>query len=130
MPMVRPARIAYSRNTEWIASRTGLLPRNENDTLDTPPERQRIGQFVADVGAGVDEVHGVVVVFFDAGGHGEDVRVEDDVFRREADFVDQNVVGAFADLFLARFGVGLAGFVERHHHHRGAIAACTAWRGG
>ena len=25
-------------------------------------------------------------------------------------------------LFLARFGVGLAGFVERHDHHGGAVA--------
>ncbi|VVN75804.1 hypothetical protein PS685_05292 [Pseudomonas fluorescens] len=83
---------------------------------------QGIGQFVADICTGIDEVHSVVVVFFDAGGHGEDVRVENDVFRREAHFVDQNVVGAFADLFLARFGVGLAGFVEGHHHHGGAVA--------
>jgi hypothetical protein len=39
---------------------------------------------------GFDEVHRVVVVLFDAGGDGEDVRVEDDVFRREADLVDQD----------------------------------------
>ena len=38
MPMSMPAWIAWYRNTEWIASRTGLLPRNENDTFDTPPE--------------------------------------------------------------------------------------------
>ena len=61
-------------------------------------------------------------MLFDTGGDREDVRVEDDVFRREAHFIDQDVVGAFADFFLARFGVGLAGFVERHHHHRCAVA--------
>lgn len=83
---------------------------------------QGVRQFVTDVGTGVDEVHSVVVVFFDTGGHGKDVRVEDDVFRREADFVDQNVVGAFADFFLARFGVGLAGFVEGHHDDCRAVA--------
>src|SRR5690606_28862103 len=55
---------------------------------------QGVGQLVADIGTGLDKVHGVVVVFLDTGRHGEDVRVEDDVFRREADFVDQNVVGA------------------------------------
>jgi hypothetical protein len=32
-----PARIAWYRNTEWIASRTGSLPRNEKETLLTPP---------------------------------------------------------------------------------------------
>ncbi len=84
--------------------------------------RQGVGQVVADVGAGLDEVHRVVVVLLDAGGDGEDVRVEDDVFRREADFVDQDVVAALADLALARGGVGLADLVEGHHHHGGAIA--------
>jgi hypothetical protein len=50
---------------------------------------------------GLDEVDGVVVVLLDAGGDGEDVRIEDDVFRREADLFDQQVVGAGADLDLA-----------------------------
>ncbi len=83
---------------------------------------QRIRQLVTDVGAGVDEVHGVVVVFFDTGGDGEDVRVEDDVLRREAHFVDQNVVGTLADFFLARLGIGLTLFVEGHDHHGRAIS--------
>ncbi len=83
---------------------------------------QRVRQLVTDIGAGVDKVDGVVVVLFDTGGDREDVRVKDDVFRREADFIDQDVVGAFADFFFARLGVGLAGFIEGHHHHGGAVA--------
>jgi hypothetical protein len=61
-------------------------------------------------------------VLFDAGGHGEDVGVEDDVLGREAHFIDQDAVGALADLDLARKGVGLAFFVKGHHHGGGAIA--------
>ena len=38
MPMSMPARIAWYRNTACIASRSGLLPRNENDMLLTPPD--------------------------------------------------------------------------------------------
>src|SRR5690606_34287554 len=83
---------------------------------------QRIGQFVADIGTGLDKVDGIIVVLLNAGGHGKDIRIEDDVFRRKADFVDQNVVGAFADLLLARGGVGLACFVKGHDHHGGTIA--------
>ena len=83
---------------------------------------QGVGQVVANIGAGVDEIDGVVVVLFDTGGNGEDVRVKNDVFRREADIVDQDVVGALADFSLALLGVGLAVFIERHHHHGGAIA--------
>jgi hypothetical protein len=67
----------------WIASRTGSLPRNENETLETPPEICACGRW-RDPAHRLDEVDGVVVVLLDAGGDGEDVRVEDDVFGREA----------------------------------------------
>ncbi len=83
---------------------------------------QRVGQVVAYVGASLDEIDRVVVVLFDAGGDGENVRVEDDVFRREAHLVDQDIVAALADFALACGGIGLAGFVEGHHHHCGAVA--------
>ena len=53
----------------------------------------------------------------------KDVRIENDVLRRKADAIDQNVVGARGDRGLALESIGLAGFVERHDHHSGAIAA-------
>ena len=37
IPMSIPACTAWYRKTAWIASRTGLFPRNEKDTLLTPP---------------------------------------------------------------------------------------------
>ena len=46
MPMFMPALMAWYRNTVWIASRTGSLPRKENDTLDTPPEIFANGRFL------------------------------------------------------------------------------------
>jgi hypothetical protein len=70
----------------------------------------------------LDEVDGVVVVLLDAGGDGEDVGVEDDVLGREVHLVDQDAVGALADLDLALEGVGLALLVEGHHHGGGAVA--------
>ena len=45
----------------------------------------RVRAALADLARGFDEVHAVVVVLLDAGGDREDVRVEDDVFGREAD---------------------------------------------
>jgi hypothetical protein len=90
MPMSMPAWIAWYRNTVWIASRTGSLPRNENDTLETPPDTLRARQVLLDPARRVDEVDGVVVVLLDAGRDREDVRVEDDVLGREADLVDQD----------------------------------------
>ena len=40
----------------------------------------------------------------------------------KSELPDQDVVGALADLGLARERVGLARFVERHHHHGRAMA--------
>src|SRR3546814_7143232 len=70
----------------------------------------------------VEEGTGVVVVLLDAGRHREDVGVEDDVLGREADPVDQQPVGAFADVGLALGGFGLALLVERHDHDGRTVA--------
>ncbi len=118
-----PAWMAWYRNTEWIASRTALLPRNENDTLDTPPEIMRVRQALLDLARGLDEIHRVVVVFLDAGGDREDIRVEDDVLRREADLLGQNLVERAQISILRCARVGLALFVEGHDDHGRAVAA-------
>jgi len=81
-----------------------------------------VRQGTLDDAGGFDEVDRVVVMLFDAGGHGEDVRIEDDVLRRETHLVDQDAVGARTDLHLARTGIGLAVFVEGHHHRGGPVA--------
>ena len=81
-------------------------------------------QVLPDPARGLDEIDAVVVVLFEAGGDGEDIRVEDDVLRREIELLDQQVVGAFADLNLALEGISLSDLVERHHHHGRAVTAC------
>ena len=43
--MSSPASIAWYRKTECIASRTGLFPRKENETFETPPETFTCGRF-------------------------------------------------------------------------------------
>ena len=60
-------------------------------------------------------------MLFEPGGDRQDVRVEDDVGRIEIELLGQQLVGPRADLHLARDRVGLAGFVERHHDHAGAV---------
>ncbi|NKA88722.1 hypothetical protein GO305_02356 [Ralstonia solanacearum] len=45
MPMSMPAPMAWYRNTVWMASRTTSLPRNENETFDTPPLTLACGNF-------------------------------------------------------------------------------------
>ena len=120
--MSMPARMAWYRNTECIASRTASLPRNENDTLLTPPLTSAYGQASLDLRGRLDEVDRVAVVLLDAGGDGEDVRIEDDVLGREADRLGQQPVRALADLDLALDRVGLPLLVERHHDDGRAVA--------
>ena len=74
-----------------------------------------------------DEVDGVVVVLLHAGGDGEDVGVEDDVFGRKADLVDEDAVGALADADLLGEGGGLALLVEGHDDDGGTVFE-DAWR--
>ena len=62
-------------------------------------------------------------MFFDAGRHREDVRIEHDVGRRKAGLVHQQAVGANADLDLAFDGFGLPSFVEGHDDRASAVAA-------
>jgi hypothetical protein len=90
--------------------------------LETPPLTFAPGQVLLDPAGGVDEIERVVVVLLDAGGDGEDVRIEDDVLGIEADLIDEDAVGALADADFLLVGRGLAVFVEGHDHHRGAVA--------
>ena len=69
----------------------------------------------------VDEVDGVVVVLLHASGDREDVRIEDDVFRRKTNFVDKDSVRTSADPNLVFVGSGLTLLVESHHNCGGAI---------
>jgi len=75
---------------------------------------------LADLARGLDKVEPVAAVLVDAGGNGEHIGVEDDVFRREADS-GQQLVGALANLDLALLGIRLASFIKGHHHYGSAI---------
>ncbi len=83
----------------------------------------RVGQVLLDPARGIDEIDGVVVVLVDARRDGEDVRIEDDVFGLETDFLDEDSIRARANLRLALERIGLARFVECHDDSRRAVAA-------
>ena len=119
--MSSPARTAWNRNDECIASRTTSFPRNENDRLEMPPLVRDAGAALLDQRQRVQEGLRVPVVLGDAGGHGEHVGVEHDVLGGEPGLLGEQVVGAAADGHLALGGVRLALLVERHHHHAGAV---------
>ncbi len=78
-------------------------------------------QLALDVFTGADKVHGVVVVFINAGRHGEDIRVKNDIFRRETDLFRQDFISAAADLDFTRSRIRLSDLVKGHHHYRRAV---------
>ncbi len=80
-----------------------------------------MGQLALDIFAGTNEIHGVVVVFVDAGGDRKDVGVEDNIFRREADLFGEDPVSTAADLNFSGAGIRLTHFVKRHDHHRRTV---------
>ena len=62
-------------------------------------------------------------MFFQAGGDGQNVRIEDDVIRWKRDLPGQKFVNARADVDLALKIVGLALFIEGHHDRSRAVAS-------
>ena len=73
-------------------------------------------QFTFDVFTRADKVLRVVVVLFNASCDREDVRVEDNIFRREADLFGEDFVRPTANLDFPCAGIGLALFVKSHYH--------------
>ena len=108
MPMSMPARdgVIEERRVHRLAHLV-VAAEAERDVGDAAAHLG-VRQVLLDPARGLDEVHRVVVVLLDAGGDGENVGIEDDVFGRKADLVHQDAVGALADADLVRVGRGLA----------------------
>ena len=81
----------------------------------------RVRQVSLDPTSRVDVINRVVVVLLHARSNGEDIGIENDVFRRKLDLIDQDPVGALAKADLVFIICGLTLFVEGHHHRRGAV---------
>ena len=79
-------------------------------------------QVLLDPARGVDEIQRVVVMLIHPGRDREDVRIKDDVLRREADLIHEDAVGALANADLLLIAGGLAVLIERHDHGGGTIA--------
>src|SRR6201996_5118041 len=93
-----------------VTSKTERYVRN-------PAADLRMGQVSFDPSSSVDEVNRVIVMLLHAGRYREDVRIEDDVFWRESNLIDQNAIGTLADADLVFIGSGLTIFVKGHYHY-------------
>ena len=87
-----------------------------------PTRDHRVGQGALYLGGGFDKVDGIVIVLFDTRGDGENIGIEDDIFRWKPHLIYQYPVGAGTDLYLARLSIGLALFIEGHDDGGRAVA--------
>ena len=61
-------------------------------------------------------------MFFQAGGNGKNVGIENDILRIEAKLFGQDFIRPVRNLHFAFLGIGLSFFIKSHHDHRGAKA--------
>ena len=99
-----------------------VAPEGEGNIADSPA-RFAARQGLFDFTDGLDELHRVPVVLFNARGHGQDVDVEDDILRGKSGFFGQKPVGPSADFHFSLPIGGLALLIKGHHDDRGSIAA-------
>ena len=126
MAMSSPAAMAWYRNAECIARRTGSFPRNENERLDTPPltftpgHRCLISR-VASMNAFANSLCSSIPV--------PTARMFGSMMMSlgvEPGPVKEQPVRALGDLDLPRDGIGLAALVEAHDDDRGPVGPATA----
>lgn len=101
------------------------------DGLHASEGEGEVGQTTADTGQrkvllneinAVKELHGVGGVLLHTSTDGENVGIENDVLRREADLLSQDLVRSLADFELSGGRHGLSFFVEGHDDNSSAIA--------
>ena len=72
----------------------GLIAAEGERQIRHAARHMGMGQMGADLARGFDEIDAIIVMFFNAGGDSKNIRIEDNIFRREADLIDKNAIGA------------------------------------
>ena len=70
------------------------------------------GEIVFNPLGGIKEIDGVVIMFLDPCGYGEDVRIKNNIVGIKPYFIDKDTVGALADADFFLIGGGLTVFIE------------------
>ena len=79
-------------------------------------------QVLLDPFGGADEINRVIVVLVNSRGHGQHVRIKNDILGRKSGVQDENAIGTLTHLDLSLEGIRLALIIESHHHDRRAVA--------
>ena len=80
-----------------------------------------MGQVLFDPTAGLNKVQAIAVVLLNTSSHRKHIGVKDNIFRREANLINQNIIAALGDLLSALQVICLAIFIKGHHHNGGTV---------
>ena len=98
-----------------------VAAEGEGDVADAPRHLYQ-RHHLLDSPRRLDEVQRIAVVLLDTSCHGEDVRVEDDVLRKESRLLREEAVGALADRHSTFDVCRLPLLIEGHDDDGGAIS--------
>ncbi len=80
-------------------------------------------QALLDITGGFNKVDGIIVMLINAGRHGKNIRIKDDIFGRKMHFFSENLITAGTDFAFPFTGIGLPIFIKRHDDNGCAITA-------
>ena len=96
----------------------GIVASEAERNVRYPAAHARMRQVFLDPAGGFQEIHSIVAMLLDTRRNRKNVRIKNDVLRRKMRFLNQQLVGAPADLHAALEGISLPFLVKRHHDHR------------
>src|SRR5215217_60090 len=80
-----------------------------------------MGQVFLNPACSIDKIYRIIIVFFQTRSNRQDVRVENDVLRRKAQFIDQDIIRPRTDLYSSLIIVGLSLLIKSHYHHGSTV---------
>ena len=98
-----------------------VVPAERKRDITNAARHSGMRQVLLDPADRFDKIGRIVVVFLNTGCDSQDVRVENDVFRGEANLICKNPVSATANFDAAVERIGLSLFVEGHHDRSGTV---------
>ena len=97
-----------------------IAPERERHIRNTTTN-QRMGQVLFNPTAGLNKVQTITVVLLNTSSHRKHIGVKDNIFRRKANLINQNIVAALRDFLASLQIIRLAIFIKGHHHNGGTV---------
>ncbi len=99
----------------------GVVSPEGERQVTHPTAHMDAGKSLLDGPGSFDIGVGILVMLFNPCCHGENVRIEDEILRREADLLCQEGAGTLTYLHFSFICISLPLLVKRHYNHRRTV---------